>query len=50
MENLNLAFYTYFYGSNKNVAFRIPPIPSTHYNCYYYTNNKTLLEQIKNTK
>jgi hypothetical protein len=49
MENLNLAFYTYFIGSNNNPAFKIPIIPSMKYKCYYYTNNKTILEQIKET-
>ena len=44
---MNLAFYTYFYGSDNNVAFKIPVIPSLKYNCYYYTNNKTMIEKIK---
>lgn len=47
---MNLAFYTYFYGSDNNVAFKIPVIPSLKYNCYYYTNNKTMFEKIKETK
>jgi hypothetical protein len=47
---MNLAFYTYFYGSDNNVAFKIPDIPSLKYNCYYYTNNKTMIEKIKETK
>jgi hypothetical protein len=47
--NLNLAFYTYFYGSNNNVAFKIPNIPSLKYNCYYYTNNKNIFENLKDT-
>lgn len=50
MENLNLAFYTYFIGSDNNPAFKIPVIPSLKYKCYYYTNNKTILEQIKKTQ
>lgn len=45
----NLAFYTYFYGTNNNVAFKIPDIPSLRYNCYYYTNNKTMIEHLKHT-
>jgi hypothetical protein len=49
METLNLAFYTYFIGSDDNPAFKIPVIPSLKYKCYYYTNNKTILEQIKKT-
>jgi len=47
---MNLAFYTYFYGSDNNRAFKIPNIPSLKYNCYYYTNNKTMIEKIKETK
>lgn len=45
----NLAFYTYFYGSNTNDAFKIPLVPSVKYKCYYYTNNKSIIENIKNT-
>lgn len=44
-----LAFYTYFYGSDNNHSFRIPQIPSLKYNCYYYTNNKTIFEMLKDT-
>ena len=47
---MNLAFYTYFYGSDNNKAFKIPDLPSLKYNCYYYTNNKSMLENLKNTK
>jgi hypothetical protein len=47
---MNLAFYTYFYGSDVNGACVIPEIPSLKYNCYYYTNNKNMLEKIQNTK
>ena len=46
---MNLAFYTYFYGSDNNKAFKIPDLPSLKYNCYYYTNNKLMLEKLKNT-
>lgn len=47
---MNLAFYTYFYGSNHNKAFRIPEIPSFKYPCYYYTNNTTIMDSLKHTK
>ena len=47
--NYNLAFYTYFYGSNNNPAFRIPEIPSLKYKCYYFTNNSTMIENLKGT-
>jgi len=46
---INLAFYTYFFGSNNNMAFAIPAIPSLKYKCYYYTNNKNILEKLKST-
>jgi|Laugresubdmm15sn_1035100.scaffolds.fasta_scaffold01333_8 hypothetical protein len=47
--SLNLAFYTYFYGSNDNPAFQIPEIPSLKYNCYYFTNNKKMINSLKET-
>jgi hypothetical protein len=47
--NLNLAFYTYFYGSNNNPAFYIPEPPSLKYKCYYYTNNISIIEKINGT-
>ena len=46
---MKLAFYTYFYGSNNNQAFKIPEIPSLKYKCYYYTNNLLILELLKKT-
>ena len=49
MTDLNLAFYTYFYGSNNNKAFAIPELPSLKYKCYYYTNNDTIFQILKNT-
>lgn len=49
MNDLNLAFYTYFFGTNDNPAFAIPIIPSLKYKCYYYTNNKNIIEKLKNT-
>jgi hypothetical protein len=47
---MNLAFYAYFYGSEENIAFKIPDLPSLKYKCYYYTNNKTMIEKLKDTK
>ena len=47
---MNLAFYTYFFGSNNNVAFKIPKLPTIKYKCYYYTNNSSLLNEILKTK
>jgi len=50
-KKYNLAFYCYFYGSDKNTnGFLIPEIPSTIYDCYYYTNNRSIFEKLQNTK
>lgn len=47
---MNLAFYTYFYGSNDNKAFRIPTLPSLKYDCYFYTNNLTMVNNLSGSK
>jgi hypothetical protein len=47
---MKLAFYAYFYGSTENKAFKIPDLPSEKYHCYYFTNNATMLENLKQTK
>ena len=47
---MSLAFYTCFYGSDNNLAFRIPEIPSLKYKCYYFTNNLTIFARLKDTK
>ena len=46
----DLAFYTYFYGSNENNAFSIPQIPSSKYKCYYFTNNERMIQYLKETE
>lgn len=46
---MNLAFYTCFYGDDSNVGFIIPKTPSLKYNCYYYTNNTNMFNDLKNT-
>lgn len=46
---MNLAFYTYFYGSNNNVAYKIPDLPSLKYKCYYFTNNVDIYKTLQNT-
>jgi hypothetical protein len=48
-KRFDLAFYTYFYGGNNNIAFTIPKIPSFKYKCYYYTNNKSLYDMLQHT-
>lgn len=45
-----LAYYTCFYGSNNNIAFKIPELPSNKYECYYYTNNTDLYDKLLETK
>ena len=45
-----LAFYSCFYGNNNNYSFKIPSIPSLKYDCYFYTNNETLIKMLKLTK
>jgi hypothetical protein len=45
-----ICYYTVFTGSNNNVAFKIPKLPSNYYDCYYYTNNKELYDELRNTK
>jgi hypothetical protein len=47
---LNLAFYTCFYGSNENIAFKIPPLPSLKYKCYYYTNNTKIFKELQDSR
>jgi hypothetical protein len=49
MPPFNLAFYTYFYGSDHNLAYKIPELPSLKYKCYYYTNNISMLTNLKYT-
>ena len=46
---LNIKFYTCFFGDNNNPSYKIPPVPSKYYKCYYFTNNITLIEQLKQT-
>ena len=50
LVTLNLKFYTCFFGEDNNPAYKIPPIPSKHYKCYYFTNNIKLIEQLKKTE
>ena len=45
-----LAYYSGFCGVNSNISHQIPKLPSDIYDCYYYTNNLDLYEQLKGTK
>jgi hypothetical protein len=49
-NNTKLAYYTCFFGGNNNNSFLVPPVPSTEYDCYYFTNNKEIYDKIKNTQ
>ena len=44
-----LAFYTCFIGNSKNTAFAVPPLPSTKYDCYFFTNNSDIHQHLVNT-
>ena len=46
---MNLAFYSCFYGSEKNSTFRIPVLPSTRYKCFFYTNNQVMMGNLEGT-
>lgn len=43
----NLSFYTYFYGSDNNPAFKIPELPSLKYKCYYYYKQSIYFWNVK---
>lgn len=46
----DLAFYTHFYGSNLNLSFSIPEIPSLKHKCFYFTNNHSIMDKLKSTQ
>jgi len=41
---LNLAFYSVFIGSKSNIAYAVPIPPSKKYDCFFFSNNTTILE------
>jgi hypothetical protein len=43
-----LAYYTCYFGGNFNYSKLIPPIPSLQYDCYYFTNNKQIFDELNN--
>lgn len=45
-----LAYYSGFCGTNSNITNQIPKPPSDIYDCYYYTNNLDIYDQLKSTK
>jgi hypothetical protein len=50
MTDLKLAFYSYFYENNNESEFKIPKVPSLTYNCYFYSNNETIIDTLKETQ
>jgi hypothetical protein len=47
---MNLAYYTCFIGSNNNEAFSVPDLPSHEYDCYFFTNNSSMVDKLRATK
>jgi len=47
--NRKIVFYTCFFGNDGNVANKVPPVPSSTYDCYYFTNNINTYNQLLNT-
>lgn len=45
-----LAFVSCFYGDDKNEGYKVPPLPSENYNCYFLTNNPKILELARKDK
>ena len=44
---LDIAFYTVFIGSEKNIANIVNTKPSNIFDCYYFSNNKTTLHKAR---
>lgn len=49
LSKKKLAYYSIFCGSDNNCANMIPPVPSSKYDCYFFTNNKNTFEKLKHT-
>lgn len=47
---MKIIFYTCFFGNDRNEAYKIPEIPSLQYECYYFTNNINIYNELKKTK
>lgn len=44
-----LAYYTCYFGGKSNYSRLIPPIPSIKYDCYYFTNDIDIYNELKQT-
>lgn len=42
-----LAFYTCYFGGTQNYSRLIPPIPSITYDCYFFTNDYELYNNLE---
>jgi hypothetical protein len=47
---VKLAFYTGFFGGDSNWAKVVPPVPSTDYDAYYFTNNTDMYQRLAHTQ
>jgi hypothetical protein len=45
----NLGFYTCYFGGVSNYSRLIPPLPSTKYDCYYFTNDIYIYNKLNGT-
>lgn len=45
-----LAYYTCYFGGTNNYSRIIPPLPSTKNDCYYFTNDKNIYNELLDTK
>jgi hypothetical protein len=43
----SLAFYSCFFGGDHNWALVAPRIPSKNHDCFFYTNNKRMVEKLE---
>lgn len=50
MEYTKLAYYTCYFGGEYNYSNLLPPLPSVKYDCYFFTNNIKMFNQLKDTK
>lgn len=48
-KNREIVFYSCFFGNDTNVANKVPFLPSNKYDCYFFTNNPSSYEKLKNT-
>lgn len=47
---MNLAYFTCYFGGDYNYSKMIPTIPSEIHDCYYFTNNPHIYNELEKTK